>query len=85
MNKKILVSSFSLLIVPVSQTVFAHNEGASVDFEKREVERETASKKKDSDTWDDFMKSVKAQEVKQETTQETKQEAKTDADKTTAP
>ncbi len=64
MHKKIFISWFAVLIFIVSQNSFAHNE--TPDFEKRKVEREVASEKKDSDTWDDFMKSVKAQETKKD-------------------
>ncbi len=64
MNKKILTPCFSLLIFATTQNVFAHNE--TPDFEKQKVEREVVSEKKDRDTWDDFMKSVKAQETKKD-------------------
>jgi Holliday junction resolvasome RuvABC DNA-binding subunit len=60
-NKIFLVSWFAILTISASQNLYAHNENPGI--EKRTAEREVAKEQEDRETWDDFMKAVKAQET----------------------
>ena len=62
MNKKLLICSLILISTSGFQILYAHD--TNTDYEKHKADREAKSQQEDRDTWDDFMKSVKAQETK---------------------
>lgn len=62
MCKRFLVSLLAVFSITCHQNLYAHN--VKQDSENTEIKRKTAEEQQDRENWDDFMKAINDQEVK---------------------